>query len=369
MKAIFTERGFLPAHDPLMAFASDSPLSVLDTIGRELPDRLESDDFRAYARSLKIPEWPGRQVSPAMLPELRLYYVRVGFLASAYINQVSQPRANILPANLAVPLCRACTLLGRPPILSYDGYALYNWKRLDPAGPIALGNIDTLQNFVRLYDEHWFILVHVEIEAIAAEILAAIDRTERAFTGGNKKEAISQALRDIASALQRQIVVLSRIPERMDPALYFRTFRPYIRFFENVVYEGVDEHPMNFRGETGAQSSIMPTLVVFMKIPHKQSVLTDHLADMRRFMPAEHRELIADVEKMPSVRDLADPYAFNDVLDAMATFRETHYKWANEYINQRVQDPRGTGGTPYMNWLKQLIDETRAYKIGMPRSA
>jgi hypothetical protein len=57
------------------------------------------------------------------LPELRLYYVRVGFLASAYINQVGEEPATVLPANLADPLCRACRLLRRPPILSYDGYA------------------------------------------------------------------------------------------------------------------------------------------------------------------------------------------------------------------------------------------------------
>ena len=45
----------------------------------------------------------------------------------------------------------------------------------------------------------------------------------------------------------------------------------------------------------------------------------------------------------------------------MATFREVHYGWAEEYINQWTDDPRGTGGTPYMKWLKQLIDETRAH--------
>jgi indoleamine 2,3-dioxygenase len=149
----------------------------------------------------------------------------------------------------------------------------------------------------------------------------------------------------------------------MDPALYHRTFRPYIRFFENVVYEGVTEAPMNFRGETGAQSSIMPSLIAFMKIPHRASVLTSHLAEMRRFMPAPHRQLIADIESLPSPRDLADPRAYNDVLEGMATFRETHYKWAQEYINRWTDDPRGTGGTPYMQWLKQLIDETRAHKL------
>ena len=53
--------------------------------------------------------------------------------------------------------------------------------------------------------------------------------------------------------------MLRRIPEKMDPALYYKTFRPYIRFFENVVYEGVETGPLDFRGETGAQSSIMPT--------------------------------------------------------------------------------------------------------------
>jgi indoleamine 2,3-dioxygenase len=119
---------------------------------------------------------------------------------------------------------------------------------------------------------------------------------------------------------------------------------------------------MNFRGETGAQSSIMPTLVAFMKIPHRRSALTDHLADMRAFMPAEHRALIAEVEAMPSPRDLADADAFDEVLEATATFRETHFGWAEQYINKWVDDPRGTGGTPYMQWLRQLVDETRAHK-------
>jgi indoleamine 2,3-dioxygenase len=331
-------------------------------VGRDLPRRVEAAEFRQCLRELRIPDWPEDHVREETLSELQLYYVRVGFLASAYINQVSQPPVALLPRNLAVPLCRACELLGRPPILSYDGYALYNWKRLDPSGPIALGNIDTLQNFVPLYDEHWFILVHVEIEAIAADILAAIDRIARA-QGNGKADRTTEALGDIAKSVWKQVAVLRRIPERMDPALYFRTFRPYIRFFENVTYEGVTDRPMSFRGETGAQSSIMPTLVAFMKIRHCQSVLTDHLADMRRFMPPAHRQLIADVEALPSIRESADPLVYNDVLEAMATFREVHYGWAQEYINRRVEDPRGTGGTPYMTWLRQLIDETRLHKL------
>ncbi len=346
-------------------------------IGHDLPSLLQDRGFRQYARALKIPLWPEDRVHSSDLPQLRLYYVRVGFLASAYVNQVGEEPAKMLPANLAAPLCRACKLLRRPPILSYDGYALYNWKRFRKDGPIALGNIDTLQNFVHLYDEHWFILVHVEIESIAARILDAIARVQAALDSREALDSgdgaiVNESLWAIAGAVNDQIRVVRRIPEKMDPALYYKTFRPYIRFFENVSYEGVEQDgdaeggtpvQMNFRGETGAQSSIMPTLVAFMKIPHKPSMLTNHLADMRNYMPAEHREVIESVAAMPSVREMADKHAFNAILDAMAEFRSVHYGWAQEYINRRTDDPRGTGGTPYMQWLQQLIDETRAFKI------
>jgi indoleamine 2,3-dioxygenase len=366
-------RGFLTLHDPLIRFPHNSEFAVLDEIGKDLPSLLQDKAFRSYARSLAIPLWPEDRATDQDLPELRLYYVRVGFLASAYINQVGQEPTRVLPANLAAPLCRACQLLKRPPILSYDGYALYNWKRFRKDGPVALGNIDTIQNFVHLYDEHWFILVHVEIEAIAARIIDAIARAAAALEA-NEPALVDDAVGAIARAVNDEVRVLRRIPEKMDPALYYKTFRPYIRFFENVEYEA--EVPgtlvaagsaarvsMNFRGETGAQSSIMPLLVAFMKIPHRPSMLTNHLIDMRSYMPAEHRALIEAAEAMPSVRGIAGKDNYNAVLDAMAEFRSVHYGWAQEYINRWTDDPRGTGGTPYMQWLKQLIDETLAFKV------
>jgi indoleamine 2,3-dioxygenase len=339
----------------------------LDELGRDLPSLLHDHAFRQYARTLKIPQWPESHVCPEDLPALRLYYVRIGFLASAYVNQVGEESATILPANIAGPLCRACGLLQRPSILSYDGYALCNWKRFRKGGPVALGNIDTIQNFVHLYDEHWFILVHVEIEALAVPILDAIARVQLALAADDRA-IIDDALWTIAESVRQQVRVLRRIPEKMDPALYYRTFRPYIRFFENVSYETSSAEgasamvSMNFRGETGAQSSIMPILAAFMKIPHEPSMLTNHLADMRNYMPREHRRLIEAVEEMPCIRELADNDAYNAVLDAMADFRAAHYGWAQEYINRWTSDPRGTGGTPYMKWLQQLIDETRAFR-------
>ncbi len=355
----FTRRGFLPDQDPMIEFPSGSNLAALDRLGRDLPSLLHDKSFRRWAREFTIPPLPA---GPISLPELLLYYVRVGFFASAYINQVGLEPATVLPRNIAIPLCDVCSRLDRPPILSYDGYALYNWKRFDPAGPIALGNIDTIQNFVHLSDEHWFILVHVEIEALAAGILQAIDRAARSLQAGDIA-ALNGAVELLTRTLWAQVETLRRIPEKMDPALYYKTFRPYIRFFEGVVYEGVESAPLDYRGETGAQSSVIPTVVAFLKVPHKPSLLTNHLADMRRFMPRAHRAVIEQVERLPDVRGKVDKASYNEALEALAAFREAHLEFARRYIAAHVRDPRGTGGTPYLEWLNQLIDETRAHML------
>ena len=133
----FTRRGFLPEPDPLAEFPPGSPFSPLDSLGRDLPSLLHDKGFRAFARNLEIPGLPSP--GSVTLSELRLYYVRLGFLASAYVNQVGRIRRPFLPRNIAVPLCEVCPWLGRPPILSYDGYALFNWKRFDPRGPSHWG--------------------------------------------------------------------------------------------------------------------------------------------------------------------------------------------------------------------------------------
>jgi indoleamine 2,3-dioxygenase len=61
----------------------------------------------------------------------------------------------------------------------------------------------------------------------------------------------------------------------------------------------------------------------------------------------------------------ADPLTSFPVGSELAVLDEieVHYGWAQQYINRQTDDPRGTGGTPYMHWLRQLIDETRAWQI------
>ncbi len=80
MGETLTRRGFLPEPDPLSRFPEGSALKILDEFGHDLPSLLHDRGFRAWARGLVLPGLAHENVS---LPELRLYYVRVGFLASA----------------------------------------------------------------------------------------------------------------------------------------------------------------------------------------------------------------------------------------------------------------------------------------------
>ena len=91
VKPAFVQHGFLPTQDPLRAFPHGSELAVLDELGHDLPSLLQDGGFRGHMCRLEIPPWPNEGFDESSEAELRLYYVRLGFLASAYINQVSTP--------------------------------------------------------------------------------------------------------------------------------------------------------------------------------------------------------------------------------------------------------------------------------------
>src|SRR5262249_32252511 len=103
--------------------------------------------------------------------------------------------------------------------------------------------------------------------------------------------------------------------------------------------------------ETGAQSSIVPTMLRFLGIQHKNSLLTAHLEDMLNYMPAPHREFIRETV---SVRDFVIKHrgelkdVYNKCLDELIAFRTRHFEYAVNYIEKKVDNPIATGGTPYI---------------------
>jgi len=372
------QRGFLPAVDPLTHLPGR--FAVWDAVGLELPKLLAAG--RARSVLSRLPALDPSELPDAAIPRAM---VLLSFFGHAYVYQSWQTDvADRLPAAVARPWVSTAERLGRPPILSYASYALDNWRRLDSNEPIALGNLALLQNFVGGLDEEWFITVHIQIEAQAAPALALLPTAQQAALEGDVAAATG-ALTEVANALGRMNQTLLRMPENCDPYLYYRRLRPFVHGWQQhpVVYEGVAEYggaPQTFFGETGAQSTIVPCLDAVLGVRHRQDELRVYLAEMRRYMPRGHVAFLEQLEAGPSVRDFvllggddSLQAAYDACVAGVQAFRSTHLEYAGRYIQKQAQvgvnsTVYGTGGTPFMRYLKKHRNETAAHRVDVTAS-
>lgn len=381
---ISPERGFLPSTDPLDNLA-DEP--ILNQVGAELPKLLTARQLRRLIEDRT--EIMGPIADDWGLDKFRCAMRTLSFAGHAYVWEDPDRAAVRLPAALARPWYQIARQLGRPPVLSYASYALHNWRRLDPEKPIALGNIVLQQNFLGGLDEEWFVLVHVEIEAEAGPALSGLVCAHNAARA-NKVEEVFRGLTALASAQEAMRETLLRMPERCDPYIYYSRVRPYIHGWKNspalpngLVYEGVaayQDKPQLFRGETGAQSSIVPALDAGLGVRHADDPLTQYLNEMRDYMPPRHQSFVTALEervddrRRPLLygyvydRRLMNPElwkAYCACIDLLAQFREIHVGYAERYIFRQHQahasNPTtvGTGGTPFMTYLTKHLEETK----------
>ncbi len=375
---ITEEFGYLPAHDPAQSLSAGN--EEWDQFGKDLPKLLMGINFRKRVQALpkfNIDKLNGEaEIQRAMLI--------LSYIGQAY-QWSDNEAATVMPQVLAKPWYEVGKLVGRPPILSYQSYASDNWRRFDQAGPIECGNIGLLQCFLGGQDEEWFILIHIDIEKKAGKALKAIEEAQAAVVAQDA-EKVEAALIKMRAALTAMYEVLGRMPERCDPYIYFHRVRPYIFGWRNnpslpdgVVYEGVDEYKgvgQKFRGETGAQSAIIPAMDGVLGIEHEKDELREYLMEMRTYMPPKHVAFIEAVEAGPSVRNFVTTIkkssltqVFNDCIELVANFRAMHLQYAGTYIHAQAQatpgNPSavGTGGTPFMIYLRKHRDETKKQTV------
>jgi indoleamine 2,3-dioxygenase len=371
MKWQLHERGFLPNHDPATTL-SDPVFQNIERLAADLPRLVHDRSFRRVSADYLATPIDWNAVLPGLSePDAERLFMLLSYCASAFVHAPGLPAVDRLPSHLAVPLVRLAQRVQRPPILSYASYCLHNWRRIDPAGPVALGNIALLQNFSMprdgKEDEDWFILVHVDIEARAGAALQAASRANTVISQDNP-EAMTEILETMSRSLNAMNQTLARMPEGCSSDVYFKKVRPYIFGFTNIVYEDCFANvPQNYRGETGAQSSIIPTMLMVFGIRHKNSMLTQHLQDMQNYMPEPHRQFIREQKSVrewvmrstvPRIKEL-----YNACIAEVVAFRTRHFEYAVNYIEKKVDNPIATGGTPYVPWLRQLIEETKEFYL------
>ena len=376
------ERGFLASFDPEKV-ELPYPLKPVREMALSIPQLICTGRVRALLERLPVIDLTDF-CATASEAEQRIAMLHYSFMVQTYVwGEPEAPKA--LPACLAIPIWQLGKSLGQPPLLPYSSYTLENWALIDPSGPIDLSNVRVLQHFDGGMDEAWFILVHVAIEARAGEMLEEALNLISAADAGNASEA-ARCLSVMSGVWDDVNAIFDRMPERCDPYCYFHRVRPWIHGWKDnpalgggLVYEGVEETggaPQAFRGQTGSQSSIVPTMDALLSVGHAADPLRSFLDELHAYRPPTHRRLIEDVRAASKVRGFVEGSGdaelktlYNENVSKLARFRTRHLEYAASYINKQSKggsgnDPDvGTGGTPFMKYLKKHRDEAEAHLL------
>ena len=276
-----------------------------------------------------------------------------------------------LPRAIAEPFALLADRLSAFPFMEYaHSYALMNYKKKDPNGGLVFENLELIRTFEGSEHEAGFILVHVTMDAhtgrlvkAAGDIIAAAKAKDRS------------ALRDSLFEYYLLMKAINQEMETMwrrssgDAYNNFRTFIMGIKnqpmFPNGVIYEGVSDEPRFYRGESGANDSIIPTCDNLFQVTKNlpTNPLTDILKDFRSYRPTPHNEWLAKVLK-ESIEAKVIDFAMENMtsgflvllnLEMIRQFRHRHWWFMKEYIAKFSSHPTATGGSPIISWLPNQL--------------
>ncbi|KAF8626790.1 hypothetical protein AX17_006449 [Amanita inopinata Kibby_2008] len=395
---VSTTRGFLPRQEPLVTLPPEfTPLeNILQAMpiktASGLPGLLalnklgETVDTGFPDLSGEIEKYKDNQIVLAAL------YRDYSFLASAYLLEPCHHEfvrtgegyglgRDVLPANIAKPIVRVADLTGFKPFMEYAGsYALANYRLIDPSKGLEYDNLALIRAFEhgldRTSSEAGFVLVHVDMASHSGKLVSGVMRALRAVEDDNR-ESFDDGLRETLDALRTINKTMDEMWNKSKPLSYtqFRTFifgiTSQTMFPHGVTYTGVSDTPLSFRGESGANDSMIPLLDNFLQISMPDTPLTRILEDFRQYRPGNHREFLSWVEQCSRQLN-TQPYALKTgpssllylrILDGVREFRHRHWTFTREYILKRTKHKTATGGSPIVKWLPNQLSAVLALEM------
>ncbi|MCJ1282266.1 hypothetical protein MMC26_001589 [Xylographa opegraphella] len=385
---VSTTRGFLPHTDPI--FVLPSAFEQLESLLQRMPIKTKDGSAGLLATGSlgdavkRLPDLTEQiELVKADLPLMNALYRDYSFLASAYLLEpchMSLLRGegyglarSVLPANIARPIAKVAKLAGFKPFMEYAGsYALYNYRLADPAKGLEYSNLRLIRAFEHGLDpsssEAGFVLVHVDMVQNSGPLVAGATAAVAAVAS-NSRSAFEQGMGEVVTALTKINGVMNTMWSRSKPGDYnsFRTFifgiTSQSMFPHGVVYQGVSDEPMSFRGESGANDSMIPLMDNLLAIPMPSTPLTDILTDFRSYRPGNHREFLEWVQARSAAVDLrgyamqapSSAALYLKALDQVRDFRWRHWCFTREYILKKTAHPVATGGSPIVTWLPNQL--------------
>jgi indoleamine 2,3-dioxygenase len=116
-------------------------------------------------------------------------------------------------------------------------------------------------------------------------------------------------------------------------------------FPQGVIYEGVSDQSQVFRGESGANDSIIPLADNLLQITEHmpKNPLTATLREFRHYRPSAQRVYLEALEQRSIDANVAD-FARTDnealalyilMVDQVREFRDRHWRFTKSYIIER----------------------------------
>ena len=305
-------------------------------------------------------------------------------------------------------LCHSVLILSHPscgfkPFMEYAGsYALFNYRLMDPAKGMEYSNLRLIRAFENGLDptssEAGFVLVHIDMVKESGPLVAgtmkSLDAAAAGGDGGLQQRAdLNEGLETVLGAMKRINGAMETMWDKSRPMEYtsFRTFifgiTSQSMFPDGVVYEGLNGgRPMSFRGESGANDSMVPLMDNLLQVPMPDTPLTEILRDFREYRPSNHKaflQFVRERSREVGLKDLAlgtsrssssSSTADEDeelqqqqqerrsrglwlqILNQVRDFRWRHWCFAREYILKRTSHPTATGGSPIVTWLPNQLE-------------
>lgn len=380
------KNGFLPKLIPLRVLPEkyDKITEILEKMKLSLPESLLKRNEMANYINLNLPNYENSIKNEINVHILSSLFRDYCFLASAYSLETSHYNLldgkygiarDKLPKSLAIPLKILAEKLDTKPWLDYAyGYGLNNAILKDENNPGDYRSYETIRMFNGHESESGFINVHVAMNSYTPELLFI---QQKILDSANEKK-----IDDLNYFLNKHYYVFNSIIESLNQMwkaskkseyLTFRTFimgqkgNKEMYPNEEIIFNlGDTEEVYSFRGETGAQDSIIPSIDSLFQIKYPKNKLTEYLYNLREYRPKDHQAYIEYNKEMSEVVNLVELIKTNAScclgylrnLNCIRLFRRKHWNLTKKYIIENTKHPVATGGTPITTWLPNQLGAT-----------
>ena len=309
------------------------------------------------------------------------------FLTSAYLLAPSHfsfqktkkygKAHRILPSQLSEPFVLVSEKLDVYPFIDYHyAYSLGNYVKIDNSKGYEWENLAMAAKFSGMDDERGFIMLHVDINQHSPQLVGSI----LDFIKSKDNSGVNQSLNNCLSSM-KSINERRQIMWQASRWKHYNDFRVFIMgikgndeiFGDGVIYEGISEEPVQYRGQTGAQDNIIPTADIFTGVIdyYPSNDLTKYLLDLRSYRPKCIQNFLSDLKDEMKENRLFNSIKKSEneeglclliqILDEIYYFRNGHWQFVQKYIMANTKYAKATGGTPIISWIPNQITAVLNY--------